>query len=52
MEKEVCAFLVYNPAIGLIRILSSFKADDQALVFRPARIFFQGISQGFGAYDE
>jgi hypothetical protein len=52
MEKKVRAFFVWNAAISLIRILSSFKADDQALVFRPVRIFFQGISQGFRAYDE
>jgi hypothetical protein len=52
MEDEVRAFLIRNTAISVIRIFTIFELDNQALIFWPAGVFLQRITQSFGANDE
>lgn len=52
VKDQVSSFLVWNAAVGIIRIFSLLKFNHQPLIFWSILVLLQRVVKGFGANQE
>jgi hypothetical protein len=51
VQKEVCALLIWDGAVGIIRVLATLKLNVQALVLGPVLVRGEGIIERLPSDD-